>query len=106
MRAIPSAAAAAASTRTRCSRRPAGKRGLAHEEGRPYYDKSLGTPADRIELKRREIELMVKWVEVKYRRHARPCRPRLRAGPALPDPARSGRGHDRRRDRRAPADSR
>jgi hypothetical protein len=45
----------------------AAERGLAHDEGRPYSDKSLATRADREELKRREIELVVRWVELKYK---------------------------------------
>ena len=45
----------------------AAERGLALEEGRPVRGTTTGTAAERAELKRREIALITRWVETKYK---------------------------------------
>jgi hypothetical protein len=46
---------------------PAAERGLAEQEGRPMRGKSTGTAAKQAELKRREIELVTRWVESQFK---------------------------------------
>jgi hypothetical protein len=46
---------------------PAAERGLAHAEDRPMRGTTRGSVAARAELKRREIELVTRWVETKFK---------------------------------------